>query len=148
MGVIKWGGPTSPANLLTTELNSLADDTGVVSANVSNDDAAELYLYADFALNLATQGGAREAGAVCELYLVPTLDGSNYSYGATNLKPAGALLVANFQLDAATTARLVIARQIPLPPFDFKIVIFNVTGQAFAASGNILSYSRYNMQAS
>jgi hypothetical protein len=56
MATIKWATPASAENVLTTELNSIANNAGAITGTaVSNDASGELYLYADLEL----YGGAR-----------------------------------------------------------------------------------------
>jgi hypothetical protein len=146
MATIKYAAPASAETVLTTELNSIANGAGGISGTaVSNDAAGELYLYANIELSLAAQGAARSAGAYCEIYILPEVDGTNYSYGGASLKPAMATRVAVLDFDAATTARRAIAMGVPLPPTDFHMLVWNATGQAFAASGNTLKIERYNL---
>jgi hypothetical protein len=147
MATIKWATPASAENVLTTELNSIANNAGAITGTaVSNDASGELYLYADLELYLAAQGSARSAGANVEIYILEELDGSNFGYGSASLKPAAGALVGVFQFDAATNARYVHLRNVALPPTDFHVVIWNNTGQALASSGNTLKMQRYNLQ--
>jgi hypothetical protein len=129
------------ASALTTELNSLGSAANsTASAAIDNTTARDLYY--DLTLTVATQGSARTAGAVVNVYLVPALDETNYD----DVNETTAELVAVFPLDAATTARQVTRRDIPVPPGLFKFFARNVTGQAFAASGNILEYRPHNVE--
>jgi len=141
----KWNAPDSVETILTTELNALADGANKITGTaVSNDQAAELDMYADFTLYLAAQGAARSAGAYVALYILPMSDGTNYPYGGDALDPAANLWTANFVFDAATTARYAVIRGVLLPPMDFHVLVMNETGQAFAATLNTLKMRRYN----
>lgn len=117
----------------TTALNSIANNANsAASAAIDNTTALDLYI--DLELVLAAQGVARTAGATVNVYLTPSIDGTNY----TDVNETVAELVATFILDAATTARRVAIRDIPIPPGLYKLFVRNQTGQAFAASGNTL----------
>lgn len=129
------------ANALTTELNSLANGS-TSSASAAIDNTSNLDLYHDLTLTVATQGSARSAGATVSVYLIPALDGTNYD--DTNATTAE--LVAVFPLDAATTARQSTRRDVPVPPGLFKYFVVNSTGQAFAASGNILEWRAHSIE--
>ena len=142
MTTIKHGAPDTEATPLTTGLNSLADGARVISAALSNDDAAERFLYVDFELDIATQGTARTTGARCELFIVYAIDGTNYTYGSASLSPPSGTSVGNFELDASVTTRIIHLTGIPLRPYNFKIILENQTGQAFAASGTVVSMRR------
>lgn len=146
MGAIKWGTTGTLTSYLTTELNALADGGGVLGAAVSNDAADELDTYIALELLIAAQGGARSADARVNIYLLSSLDDTNFSYGTGNLFDPSELLTS-FPLDAATTARYAIHAMLRLPPFDFKLLLENQTGQAFAASGSTLQYSMYSRNA-
>lgn len=131
----------SIASALTTELNSLANGSAT-TASTAIDNTTALDLYHDLTLTIATQGVARSAGATVSVYLVMALDGTNYD--DTNATTAE--LVATFSLDAATTARQITRRDVPVPPGLFKYFAVNNTGQAFAASGNILEYRAHSIE--
>jgi len=136
----------SPKNtaetVLSTELNSLANDGNKITTSaLSNDASNERYLFADFKLALATQGSARSSGANVELYIIPEVDGT-FAFGGDSLDPIGHYK-GGFSFDAATTAREQIAEGVKLPNSDFHVLLINKTGQALAASGNTLKMERY-----
>lgn len=96
----------------------------------------------DLTLTVAAQGSARSAGATVEVWMTHALDGTNYDDNVRNV----AELVAVFPLDAATTARQVTRRDVPIPPGLFKLSVQNATGQAFAASGSLLEYRMHSIE--
>lgn len=128
------------ANALTTELNSLANSANT-AASTAIDNTMNLDLFMDLELILATQGSARSTGATVAVYLIPALDGTNYA----DVNETTAELVATFPLDAATTARRAVVRDIPLPPALFKLFARNQTGQALAASGTSIRYRTHSL---
>lgn len=147
MAEIKSTIPDTIATVVSTELNSLANNGQAISSSpVSNNASGELFLFGAFELYLNTQGTARVAGAYVELYLVPSLDDTNFAYGSGSLLPAVGLKIGVFQFDAAVTARRGVIYNVPLPPLDFHFVLRNGTGQALASSGNTLKMRRYNRQ--
>lgn len=129
------------ANALTTEMNSLAN-LGNTAASATIDNTSNLDLYHDLTLNVAAQGTARSAGASIVVYLIMALDGTNFD--AVNETTAE--VVAVFPLDAATTARQLTRRDIPIPPGLFKYFVRNITGQTLAASGNTLEYRAHSVE--
>jgi hypothetical protein len=131
----------SIASALTTDLNSLANGSAS-AASAALDNTSNLDLYHDLTLTVAAQGSARSAGATVSVYLVMALDGTNYD----DVNATTAELVAVFPLDAATTARQVTRRDIPVPPGLFKYFVVNNTGQAFAASGNIVEFRAHSIE--
>jgi hypothetical protein len=131
----------SIASALTTELNSIAN-AAVSAASSAIDNSSALDLYDDLTFTIATQGGARSAGATVTVLMVQALDGTNYD----DVQVSCGQVVAVFALDAATTARQVSVRDVPIPPGLFKYFILNSTGQAFAASGNILERRPHSIE--
>lgn len=145
MGAVTWQAPSALTSYLTTELNSLADSTSdttgfsAVGAEIANGTALNRFIALE--LVLATQGAARTAGGFVAVYINLSADGTNYDDTSNK---AFAQLLAVFPLDAATTARRLTLADIPIPPVDFKMLVLDDTGQAFAATGNSLSYRTYN----
>lgn len=129
------------ASVLTTDLNSLGSGS-TSAASSALDNTSNLDLFADLTLTVATQGSARSAGANVSVYMVMALDGTNYD----DVQSSTAELVAVFTLDAATTARQLTRRDIPIPPGLYKYFVVNNTGQAFAASGNILEHRMHSIE--
>lgn len=147
MTTVKWGGKASAETAMTTELNALAGfGIAITATPVSNNDAGELYLYADFQLSLALMSSSRSSGAMISLYILPEVDGA-YPYGDNSLAPQTELLVGAFTFDAATTARDATLKEVLLPPSDFHLIIINYTGATLANSGNVLKMERYNREA-
>jgi hypothetical protein len=138
--------PASPTSYLTTELNSLANNGAVLGAKIDNKADGENELFIALELYLAAQASARDSGAYVNAYLLASLDDTNFNYGsATPLIDPGTFLTC-FTLDAATTARTIIRPRLLIPPFDFKILLENKTGQAFASSGSYLEYCLYSKE--
>ncbi|MGE3620741.1 MAG: hypothetical protein AB7L84_09790 [Acidimicrobiia bacterium] len=141
MTTLKHSSYASIATALSTELNSLANNS-LTAASSAIDNTSALELFADLELVVAAQGSARSAGAVVDVYIVPSVDGTNYAdLEATCSEP-----IATFALDAATTARRLAARDIPIPPGLFKLAVRNRTGQSFASSGSTLKYRTHSVQ--
>ncbi len=140
----RYTGKDSANTVLSTELNSLGDGSNKITSTALSNDAAttERELYADWSLSLAAQGTARDSGASVELYIIPEVDGT-YAYGGDSLDPSPNHYVGSFSFDAATTARVDILVGRPLPNSDYHVLLQNNTGQAFAASGNVLKQEVY-----
>ena len=142
MATSKWiaSTRTNPVSILGTEINSLANDAAVTSAVVSN--TTEDDQYADFEL-VVTYGVAPVADKTVDMYLVRSVDGTNYEDGTAARPPAGGF-VGSFVLDAVTTGQRKVLAGVMLPPLSFKILLVNKAGQAMAASGNTLKAFVYN----
>lgn len=131
----------SIATILSTELNSIGNNANT-AASAEIDNSSDRNLYHDLTLTIAAQGGVRVSGATVVVYMIMALDDTNYD--AVNETTAE--VAAVFSLDAATTARQLTRRDITIPPGKFKYFIRNATGQALAASGNLLEYRAHNVE--
>jgi hypothetical protein len=122
------------ATLMSTELNSLANNTNVEASgaytNTSEYTRAEVELVVTF-------GTSPTVGTGIAVWFKRRIDGTNYEDGAAGTTPARApdlvLPVRN-----VTTAQRVILTCM-LPPGEFLTLARNdATGQTLAASGNTL----------
>jgi len=142
---IKWSELGATTTYLTTALDALANQARKIGAEIDNTGATERYTYLMLELYLATQAAPRDAGAYVGVYIIRSVDGTNYEYGDDATAPPSGSWVSNFTLDAVVTARRV-ALEVPLPPSKFKILVINETGQAFAAANNTLKYRFYSLE--
>jgi len=139
---IKWATPGTFTDLLTTELNALANAAGAV-LSPAFDNRANLFLFGDFVLNSGFSPNPT-AGNTVDLYLIPATDGTNYTDGGAATRPASAYRGSWVMRSASP---LVLALQgISLPPCPFKITVLNNSGAAMGATGNKVSISPYNYQ--
>uniref|UniRef100_A0A7C4YE69 Uncharacterized protein n=1 Tax=Caldisericum exile TaxID=693075 RepID=A0A7C4YE69_9BACT len=144
MANLKWVAGETLVTALSTELNSLANNT-FSSLSAEIDNTTGLYPWMSLELYLASfTPGAGSPYVAC--WLVLCLDGTNYEKtpnGSSGDKPPDAI----FPLEAgvAQASRIIIA-DIPIPPLKFKLVVQNKSGAALAATGNTLKYSRHYAQ--
>lgn len=149
MASIKW----DPAAIVTAAgaaLNSLANNAVALSDEIDN--TSGLYMFAMCELNV-TFGSAPTAGSTWDLYLIPAMDGTNYSdvtTGASGSAPASCY-AGGFPLRAVTTAQRIplgvgLSGPIPVPPGKFKFALRNGGGQAAAAANNTLKVVLYRSQ--
>jgi hypothetical protein len=132
----------SATTVLSTELNSLANNT-LSSASSAYDNSSGLYIFFGVELTVAAQGSARSAGAAIIIYYSQDLVGSS-SQDLTVESP----ILTMFPLDAATTARKHSQSGLWLPPSAaLKFAAYNTTGQALAASGNVVKLVPWYTQA-
>lgn len=137
------------SSIATTELNSLANNAGVLGAEYDN--SAGLYMFGVFELNV-TFGTNPTAGNTVDLYLIPAPDGTNYDDAVTGASGAAPITtyVGGFPVRAVTTAQKVPLglglTLINLPPTKFKAFLLNKSGQAFPASGSTLKMVPYRYQ--
>jgi hypothetical protein len=128
------------ADVMTTELNSIANNALAVATAAFNNTqgaAGDGYVQCDVQL-VVTFGVAPTANTGVSVWFLSAPDGTNYEDGDTNVTPARIPDVV-FPVRAVTTLQR-INRRIWLPWSNFKALVKNDgTGQAFAATGNILS---------
>lgn len=135
-------------SLMTTELNSLASTQGAIASSAYDNSAAgNQFFWADFEL-VVTYGTAPTAGGTVDLYLLETVDGTNYGDGTSGASPVtvSTHYVGSFPLRAVTSAQRIIIRGVPLSPVAFKAQLINNGGQAMTASGNTLKMLPYREQ--
>jgi hypothetical protein len=128
----------SQTSLLTTGLNSLANNSAAQSSTFDNTVAAagDGYLLCDVEL-VVTYGVAPTANTGCSLWFLQTQDGTNFEDGSSSITPAR-LPDLVFPLRAVTTAQRIIRRSW-LPQGAFQALLKNDgAGQAMAATGNTL----------
>lgn len=131
---IKWeGAPTSRGNVLTTELNSLANG-GYSAAGTEIDNSANLDQWGSFEINLASLNPT--TGAYLQLFIVTAPDGTNYEDNPSSTNPGYHASVAVLPLATGTATKRVMSPWFRLPPTKFKVVLLNGAGVALGASGN------------
>ncbi len=140
----KWNTPTSIASILTTELNSLGNNT-MCSASADYDNSTNLNIYADIELVLASLSPS--AGAYVAVYILEAPDNSNYpAQSDADLRLTTTQLLCIIPIGTtASTAQRVTVRNLVLPPSHFKLKLDNQTGVSLNASGNTLKLLAYNI---
>lgn len=145
-----WAGSgaysVSVANWLTTELNAL----GASSANTLSTLGAAFQntnsmVYADIEF---VAGGTftPTAGAFIELWLLRSLDGTNYPDGSATVAP-GRPPDATISVRAGTT--ITPRSDYPgliLPPGFYKPIARNQTNATLPATGNLIRFAMYTEQ--
>lgn len=128
----------SLASLLTTSLNSLANNALAISSLYDNTQGqtGDGYTICDLEL-VVTYGSAPTANTGVTLWILASADGTTYEDGDASTTPAR-LPETVFPLRAVTSAQRII-RRVALPPGKLKFLVKNDgTGQDIAASGNTL----------
>lgn len=153
MADIYWKSPTvSLTSYLTTTLNSLANDTLDLGAEINNE--TNLALYVDLELTLASLDLSAQTNPSVEVYLIESVDGGTDFETVTDgsstdaTHPPSDKLLCTFGLreGSGAEAKLAIKSMLLIPPGRFKLAMINRTGVAFASSGNVLAYRTYRMQ--
>jgi hypothetical protein len=145
VATIKWAGLASRGTVLTgSEVASLAANTigAVGAAVIDNSVNLDRWGWIEF----VPGGSAFQplVGGTLMIYLIPSLDGTNYDEGpATTTNLAGHLEVVTIQLKntSASTHRAMSQQAFPLPPCKFKFAVFNKSGATIPASSVINFYT-------
>lgn len=126
----------SQTTVLSTGLNSLANNSLAISSEYDNTESAtgDGYLLVDIEL-VVTYGSNPTANTACSIWILQSQDGTNFEDGGASLTPARIPDVV-LPLRAVTTEQRIIKRVV-LPQGKLKILLKNDgTGQAMASSGN------------
>ena len=135
------------ANILTTQLNSLASSSGntlsTVGSSIQNTTAR---LYADVEF---VAGGTftPTAGAFVELWLLRSLDGgSNYEDGSSSAAPGRPADITALVRAGTTITPRAGASGLRVHPGFAQPIARNQTGASFPASGNLIRWALYTVQ--
>lgn len=131
---IKHSAYATIATALSTELNSLANNSNsAASSAIDNTSALELVF--DVELVTGSLGAAASAGARIDLFVLVSVDGTNYP----DTSEVSAQPILSFPMQAQTGAqRVTRALAFENPPALMKFFARNVSGQALNASGNTI----------
>lgn len=125
---------SNPLTVFSTELDALANGAAVTSGVIDNRDEGDQFM--DLEL-VWTANAVPTADRLVEVYLVRSIDGTNFEDGSATRPPANGYVGA-FVTDAVATQQREFLGPISLPRHDFKLLLVNSTGQAFSASGHTL----------
>ena len=139
VAALKWevGPPNSEGNILTTELNSLANNAiSGVGTEFDNSAAADLHKYYWLKLSVTFGSSPSDTAPFVALGLSVALDDTNYSdayvTGFTD-QPGPHILIP---VRKVTSAQHIWAGPFLLPPTKCKWQLDNQTGVAFPTSGS------------
>ena len=138
----KWTRGTADT-ILTTELNSLANNTNVVKSTAVAPTSSE-YTMVEVELYV-TFGSTPTANTAVSVWFLREIDGTNYEDGSSTVTPTRNPDVV-FGVRATTNPQRIIKTCL-LPPGNFKPLVRNEgTGQAFASSGNTVKIRPVTLQ--
>lgn len=123
MASFPWNTPSSRSTGIAASDN-FANASGLLSSEIDNssnlDDTMDIELAFD-------PESAPAAGAVFNIYILLSVDGTNYEDGGTSLQPTGKTPAEFIPCRAVDTAQKVAKHGIPIPPQKFKILVWNAT---------------------
>ena len=125
MASFPWSTPTSRTTGIAAQ--SIPNTEGFVSSSII-DNSSNLDDTLDLSFSF-TCASASTGQTVFYVYLLYSIDGTDYEDGSTTIQPVK-VPIASIQVRAVTTAQLVNVPGIPIPPQPFKIMIWNAVGYA------------------
>lgn len=127
---------TSRGTVLTTELNSLGDNAySAVGSPVDN--TSNLDQYGAVEVNLASLNPT--TGAFLTLFLVQSVDGTNYEDAPSSTQPGYHQQIAVLPLATGSATKRVSSPIFKIPPGKFKFVLRNDANVALGSSGNTVT---------
>lgn len=141
---IKQTGLTSEGNILTTEMNALADNgITAVGTEFDNSGSADRHTYGYLELNLASLTPTGTPYVI--IYMVKALDGTNYEDS-----PAAGGANSNTEkltipVSTGVGTKLVMSKRFTLPDCKVKFLLENQLNVAMGASGNTLELFTTNL---
>jgi hypothetical protein len=133
---------------LSTELNNLADDTwSAVSSEIDN--STNGYMFMDIEADLAsiTPTGA---DAAIELYVVPSVDGTQYpstsNSGTADEQENNQYFVGSIVLSLDAEVQIHMLRGIEVPTGKWKMFVRNRSNVSLAASGSTIKWRPWGYQ--
>jgi hypothetical protein len=146
MALLRYNDSTLMQTVFSTELNAIANNTRVLSDPLDN--TFDLDVYADFELlvkyNVVPPVGAK----IAEIFIIPTVDGSNYAEGSVSVQPQKYLIIGAYESvnpSISNFERLMLTN-IVIPPRSFKILLRNTSGVDYAATGNTLKMKKFKLE--
>jgi len=126
--------PTSRGNANTTSLNSLANAAySTVESAFDNTANSDQFACFEFICTSTVTVGA---AAYVQIYLVQSVDGTNYEDAPSSSNPGTHMLYATINLNNSTALKRAISPWVRIPPGKFKTVVYNAAGVALPATGN------------
>lgn len=134
---ITLSGTQTLASLTNGEWTDLSD---------ALNNSSDLAFYEDLEIVLGS-AAFTGAGSALRVYLLPSVDGSNYpdwTGNVTSEEPENEqYYVGEVSTSQSTAAQRLVLRDIALPNGLYKYGFRNATGVTLAASGNTVSYRRH-----
>ena len=135
----------SVTSIMTTDLNQSNLTSNAKKITAALDNSTDRYFWDDLEL-VCTFAATPSANATLEVYLIPSIDGSNYTDGSDSVDPPSTSLVGIFPIRAVTSVQRLSIRGIQLPPGLFKYVVWNKTGVSSSGTSNTLKRRSYSTE--
>jgi hypothetical protein len=132
----------------TQQLNSLTDNE-YTDLSDEIDNSTNLYEAVDLRVVLASAAFITPADCGLEIYLIPTVDGTNYptwTGNTTTDQAHNSQLVGYVPLTGTTAAQAGVLRNVYLPNGKYKWAVRNRGNVALAGSGNVVYWRPHSHQ--
>ena len=133
----------------TQQLNSLADNE-YTDLSDEIDNSSNLYAMADLRLVIASAAFITPADCGIEIYLIPTVDGTNYPTWTGNTTTDqvhnGPYFVGYVPFTGTTAAQAGVLTGIPLPNGKYKWAARNRGNVSLAGSANVIYWRPHSVQ--
>lgn len=135
---VLWAGASSVTQIMTTDLNSLANNTiSAASTVVAGQTNLNTYMWLE--LNVTYGVSPSDANPSVDVYLAQAIDGTNYDTAPlTGGANQGHLYLGSFPIAKVTAAQRITIGPFAAPPHTSKFYLDNQTGQTMAATANTL----------
>jgi len=136
----------SCGNVLSMELNSLANDT-ITAAGSAVDNTTNLDVYGWLELNVTFGSSPTDSVPTVDVYMSISADGTNYaSDPVTSGVDCGLQQIISIPTRKVTSAQRKVVGPFLLPPGKFKFLLDNQTGVSFPASGSTVTLYTSNIE--
>jgi hypothetical protein len=119
-------------------MNALANGAYALGAAVNNtptDGSVISYDMADLTITLSSAVTAGSGTPGITVWILPAVDGTNYPSPPGGTAGAAPLyLSSSFTVVASVSTTTIVCPNIPIPPYNFKVMIQNNLGVAFPAT--------------
>ena len=146
VAAVKWEGANTVTQIMTTALNSLADNT-ITAASSEVDNSVNLDTFMWLELNVTYGTAPDDANPSVDVYMIEAPDGTDYQDDpVTSGVDQGHLFLGAFPVRKITSAQRLVVGPFAMPPSKFKLFLDNQAGQAMAATGNTLDIAVNNLE--
>jgi hypothetical protein len=142
MAKLRWTAYEAIQTYLDTDLNSLANDANKLGGVIDN--STDRHFYMDVEVYLNTVDLSAQTNPTIDIFMLVSLDGTNYADGADGTDPTTQTLVKSVAVFETNTTHRQVTRGIIIPPGLFKLLIENKTGQTLNATLNTIKYRTYS----
>ena len=137
MASFPWNTPTSRTTGIAAQ--SIPNAEGFVSSSII-DNSSNLDDTLDLSFSF-TCASAPTGQTVFYVYLLYSIDGTNYEDGSATIQPVK-LPIASILARAVATGQVISLAGVPIPPQPFKFMIWNAVGYSVTLTALADTYRR------